>query len=457
MSILGWMTLAGVLFLLIALLSAYIKDLPVTTSLIYLVVGLAVSPLVFDFIKIDVIAERKWFEHLTEIAVIVSLFIGGLKLRLPPLDPAWYAAYALALPTMLFSIAGIALVAHYFFGISPAVAVLLGSFLAPTDPVLASTVSVEDAADKDRMRYGLSGEAGFNDGMAFPFVIFGLMWLEKGSLGDWIGGWALHRLLWAVPAGLILGFLLGKLVGHLTVWLRAKHQDKTSPNDFLALALIFLAYVGAETIYAWGFLATFAAGLGLRQTEIKIVRENPLPAHERQSDNPETDAEKEISHPPAEKIAESKSEEEELKKPAVAVGFVVSEILSFGDTLERLLEFLLVLIVGIALAVHWNWLAIPFALVFFFIIRPVFAMIFLWWTPTSLPQKFLMAWFGIRGIGSLYYLSYALNHGWNTETKTVVDLVISTVALSIVLHGLSSQPVLNYYEKMIAKKKEKND
>lgn len=456
MEFLGWMALAGVLFLLIALLSAYIRNLPITTSVIYLIVGLLVSPLVFGLIKIDVIESSKWFEYLTEIAVIISLFIGGLKLRLPPFNPAWYAAYMLALPTMLFSIAGIALFAYFVFGLTPAVAVLLGSFLAPTDPVLASTVSVEDAADKDRMRYGLSGEAGFNDGMAFPFVIFGLMWLENGTLGSWIGGWALHRLVWAVPAGLLSGFLLGKLVGHLTVFLRTKHRDHSSPNDFLALALILLAYVGAEMIYAWGFLAVFAAGIGLRQTEIKTVEKDSLPEHEK--GEKDKNLKDETPHPPAEHNVEGKKEENEIEKPAVAAGLIVSEILSFGDTAERLLEFLLVLIVGVALAIHWNWMAIPLALVFFFIIRPLFAFIFLWFTPTNLSQKLLMAWFGIRGIGSLYYLTYALNHGWNEQTKTVADLTISTVALSIVIHGLSSQPILDYYEKVISKKEqEAND
>jgi len=452
----GWMALAGILFLLIALLSAYIRNLPVTTSTIYLIVGLIISPLGFGLIEIDIIESREWFEYLTEIAVIISLFIGGLKLRLPLLNRAWYAAYALALPTMICSIAGIALVGYYFFGLHPAVAVLLGSFLAPTDPVLASTVSVEDASDKDRMHYGLSGEAGFNDGMAFPFVIFGLLWLENDSLGGWIGGWALHRLLWAVPAGLILGFFLGKLVGHLTVRLRSKHHDRISPNDFLALALILLAYVSAEMIYAWGFLAVFAAGLGLRQAEIKTVEQNPLPEHDNGEQDSGSSSQDETPHPPAEKNVRT-DDENEIEKPEVAVGVIVSEILSFGDTAERLLEFLLVLIVGIALAVHWNWQAIPLALVFFFVIRPVFAFIFLWFTPTNMSQKMLMAWFGIRGIGSLYYLAYALNHGWNEQTKTVVDLTISTVALSIIIHGLSSQPILNYYEKLITKKEEKEN
>ena len=119
---------------------------------------------------------------------------------------AWSAAFRLAAPVMIASIVGVAAFAHFVFGLDWAISILLGAVLAPTDPVLASSVSVNDAGDEDRMRYGLSGEAGFNDGAAFPFVVFALLWMENGGVGDWVGGWALHRLVWAIPAGLLFGF-----------------------------------------------------------------------------------------------------------------------------------------------------------------------------------------------------------------------------------------------------------
>jgi NhaP-type Na+/H+ or K+/H+ antiporter len=159
MSFLVWMSLVGVLLLLMALLSAYLRRLPITTSAIYLAIGLLVSPLAFDLVDINFVEWKSIFEHLTEIAVIVSLFIGGLKLRLPLRNPAWTAAYRLAAPVMLASIAGVAVFSHFVFGFEWASAFLLGAILAPTDPVLASTVSVNNAGDHDRMRYGLSGEA----------------------------------------------------------------------------------------------------------------------------------------------------------------------------------------------------------------------------------------------------------------------------------------------------------
>jgi sodium/hydrogen antiporter len=259
MSFLGWMGLAGAVLLLMALSSAYLRNLPVSTSAIYLAIGAAIGPLGAGWLRVDLRAEVPWLERLTEVAVIVALFVGGLKLRLPLRDPAWVAAYRLAGPVMLASIVGVALCAHLLLGLDPAAAILLGAVLAPTDPVLANMVSVDSAADRDRMRYGLSGEAGLNDGAAFPFVVFGLLWMEHGGPGAWVGGWALHRVMWAVPAGLLLGFALGGMVGWFAIKLRSRQQD-TAPSDFLALALIALSYVGAEAIGAWGFLATFAAG-----------------------------------------------------------------------------------------------------------------------------------------------------------------------------------------------------
>jgi NhaP-type Na+/H+ or K+/H+ antiporter len=485
MSFLHWMGLVGALLLLMALSSAYLRRLPITTSAIYLAVGLLLSPIALDLITVNFVEWRVWFEHLTEIAVIVSLFIGGLKLRLPLKNPAWTAAYRLAAPVMVACIAGVAVFAHYVFNFDWAAAFLLGALLAPTDPVLASTVSVDDASDHDRMRYGLSGEAGFNDGAAFPFVIFALLWAEHGELGGWVGGWALHRLVWAIPAGLLFGYFLGKGIGRLAIWLRSRHGESNAPNDFLALALIALAYTGAETIYAWGFLAAFAAGIGFRRAEIRSAKENPAPEHDENELNKSNDAgatdktEKSnesteaddaddskdaddaakhdsIAHPPAEEFVGKKLDEEELKHPTKAAGMMVAEIISFGDTAERLMEVMLVVLVGICLAIYWDWRAVPLALALFFVIRPLAALLFLIKTPTGKIQRLMMGWFGIRGIGSLYYLSYALNHGLNDNIAEIVGITLSVVALSILIHGVSSQPILNFYESAITAEKNKN-
>ena len=452
MDFLGWMALAGGLLLLMALSSAYLRNLPISTSAIYLALGVAIGPLGFGWLRIDLDQEVRWVERLTEVAVIVALFVGGLKLRLPLRDPAWTAARRLGGPIMLATIIGVAGCAMLLLGLDPATSLLLGAVLAPTDPVLAGTVKVNSAGDHDRMRYGLSGEAGLNDGAAFPFVIFGLLWAEQGGAGEWITGWALHRLLWAVPAGLALGFLLGRGVGRLAIWLRSRQQDTGAPSDFLALALIALSYVGAEMIGAWGFLATFAAGVGLRHAELHVSRKTPHPELARKQPRQRKGSSDEpMPHPPAEELVGASVEAEELKEPTVAAGVLVAETISFGDTAERLLEVLLVVLVGVLLSSHWDPRAVPLALLLFLVIRPLATLSLLAGTPTTMAQRWLMGWFGIRGIGSLYYLSYVMTHRTpGASGVELAGLTISVVALSILVHGTSARPLLARYERTLA-------
>ncbi|MBA3538854.1 MAG: cation:proton antiporter, partial [Deltaproteobacteria bacterium] len=432
MSFLAWMALTGVVLLLLALASAHVRHLPISTSLLYLALGFALGPAGFDVLDIDVHAAGRYIERIAEIAVIVSLFIGGLRMRLRVRDPAWRTAFILAGPVMIVSIAAIAALGHLVLDLPFALALLLGAVLAPTDPVLASAVLVNDARDCDRMRYGLSGEAGLNDGMAFPFVVLALSWDQQGGAHGWLFGWVIERIVWAVPAALVLGYLLGALVGRVAIYTRSRDRDTAAPSDFLALALIGLSYVAAETIEAWGFLAVFAAGVGLRAAEVRAVREHPHP-----------DVEAAPDHPPAETLVQAQVEPEALDQPSVAAGVLVFEALSFGDTVERLVEVALIVAVGATLATHWDPRALVVAVVLFAIIRPLVTRFALARTPTSIRQRWLMGWFGIRGIGSLYYLGYALRHGLDGgAARTLVDLTISVVALSILIHGMSAGPVL---------------
>ena len=376
----GWMALASAVLLTIALTSAYIRHMPVTTSALYLALGLAIGPAGSGLIAVDFTGEGVFFEHLTELVVIVSLFVNGLKLRLPFGDAAWRAAFRLAGPVMVVTVCGVAAFSHFLIGLPWPAALLLGAVLAPTDPVLASTVSVDDAADEDRMRYGLTGEAGFNDGAAFPFVVLALGWMKAEPTVGGIAAWALQYIVWAVPVGLAIGFFMGKGLGRVSIWLRSRHGDTEAQNDFLALALIGLAYVCAETVGAWGFMSVFAAGLGFRRAEIKVTRENPHPDVDRDGIPDHEDAN---VHPPAEDLVPGKIEEEDIKHPAVAGGVVVSEIISFSGTAERLLEVLMVVLVGVCVGVYWDWRAVWLALVLFFVLRPLAVYLCLAGTPTG--------------------------------------------------------------------------
>ncbi|HEY0715617.1 MAG TPA: cation:proton antiporter, partial [Polyangia bacterium] len=348
MTFLGWMAVAGGLLLVMALSGPLLTRLPISTAIVYLLVGVGIGPLGFGWLSFPIRSEADWLLRFTEVAVIISLFISGLKLREPLGAPVWRAAYRMAGPVMLLSIAGVAAVANLAFGLPWALALLLGAILAPTDPVLASAVRVSDASDKDRLRYALTGEAGLNDGAAFPFVILAFGWASHTGPGTWMFGWAGHRLLWAVPAALVLGLMGGVWVGRLAIALRRRQQDSAAPNDLLALSLIALSYVLAELVGAWGFLAAFAAGVGLRRAEKRVTtRHHPSLSeveHAPRRGGGAEPTETRGGHQPAETLVPVSVERANLEQPAVAAGVLVSEILSFGDTAERLLEVALLVL-----------------------------------------------------------------------------------------------------------------
>jgi NhaP-type Na+/H+ or K+/H+ antiporter len=440
MTFTAWIAVGGALLLVMALSSAWMRRLPLSTASIYLGVGILMGPWGFAVLQLDLGRPSPWLERFTEMAVVLSLFVGGLRLRLPLRDAAWRAAWRLASVVMLASILGTALIAWLLLGIPFALALLLAALLAPTDPVLAGAVTVGHSQDNDRLRYALSGEAGLNDGAAFPFVVLALMLLAADYSAPSLANWVTLKLLWAIPAGLAIGASMGWLVGSAAIALRSRHRDTAAPTDFLALALIALSYTAAVAVGAWGFLAVFAAGIGLRRAEIRTVEATPHPDTVHRGDQ---------AHPPAEMlVAPNTVTEKEMAEPAVAAGVLVAEVFSFGDTVERILEVLLVVLVGAALAAHLDWRGVLVGFALMIVVRPPATFLCLIGTPIDLVQRGLIGWFGIRGIGSIYYLAYALNHGLSpAHGHELADLAVSAVATSIVIHGLSSRPLMRWYER----------
>jgi len=441
MSFIVWVAVLGAVLLTLALTSSYLRWMPVTTSAVCLVLGIAIGPAGFGLLKLDLDDASVWMEHLTEVAVLFSLFVCGLKLRAPLKAKKWRIAFGLAGPVMVLTIAGVSLLLHFGFELPWGVSVLIGSILAPTDPVLAALVSVNDARDDDSVRFGLSGEAGLNDGIAFPFVILGLVLLLHDDNPGWLGDWALYKLLWAVPAGLLIGFWMGRGIGLVTLSLRIKNEDSTlSPNDYLALALIALAYVGAESVHAYGFLSVFAAGLGLRQAEVKSTGDAPVPAEHL--------VQPVVGHQNVDPQHAVHGDTDNLEDSQVAAGIMMGDMLAFGGLVERAMEVFLVTLLGVVLIAHWDWRALPVGAALFFVIRPLSVVAMPWGGLLEGRQRLLIGWFGIRGIGSLYYLFYALNHGLDQSVATLcANLTLSVVALSILVHGISTQPILARYER----------
>ncbi|MDY0833789.1 cation:proton antiporter [Pseudomonas sp. SED1] len=442
MTFILWMAVLGAVLLILALTSSYLRWMPVTTSAVCLLLGICIGPLGMDLLHLDIKGSARWMEHLTEVAVLFSLFVSGLKLRLPLKHRTWRIAFGMAGPVMLLTILGTCLVLHWLLDLSWGVSLLVGAILAPTDPVLAGLVQVNNAQDYDSLRFGLSGEAGLNDGTAFPFVIFALIFMQHGGFdGDWLGGWVLKNLLWAVPAGLLVGYWMGRGIGRITLKMRITNADSTlSPNDYLTLALIALAYVVAEAIGGYGFLSVFAAGLGLRQAEFKSTGNSQTPAEHL--------AQPVVGHMEVEPEHALHGDVGQLQDTQIAAGVMMGDMLAFGGLVERSMEVFLVTLLGVVLVSHWDWRALAVGALLFCVIRPLSVLSIPWGTLLNRHQRGLVGWFGIRGIGSIYYLFYAISHGLvGTSSAVAVNLTLSVIALSIVVHGLSTQPMLAWYER----------
>jgi sodium/hydrogen antiporter len=421
-----WYLLIGGLFVLVTMAGTLIRRLPMTLTILYLAAGLALGPIGLGVAGIGAIDHANLLEHLSELAVIVSLFTAGLKLRCPILDARWAVPLRLAFLSMVLTVGLVALLGTQVLGLSLGAAVLLGGVLAPTDPVLASEVQLESAADRNRLRFGITGEAGLNDGTAFPFVLLGLGLLGVHELGS--GGWRWFAVdvFWAVLGGLAIGGLLGTLAGHMVLYLRREHKEGAGHDEFLALGLIGLSYGAALMAHAYGFLAVFAAGLALRNIERRHSGEKP-PA--------------EVSE-----LAAAGQPSEVSTDPETAPAYMAEAVLVFSERAERLLEVALVLLVGFMFkAEHLGWSTILSAAVLFLVIRPVAVFAGLAGSGVGWRDQSLFAWFGIRGIGSIYYLMYAIGQGLDPRTsQQLVGITLTVIALSILVHGVSVTPLMQF-------------
>jgi NhaP-type Na+/H+ or K+/H+ antiporter len=435
----SWSIVVGGLLIVMALSGTVLSRLPLSTSMLYLLAGLAVGPWWLNLMSPDPHEHTVLLERLTEVVVLVSLFTAGLKLSPGLGDRRWLLPLRLAIISMIVTVLGVAAAAHFLLGWPWGVCILLGAILAPTDPVLASDVQVHRPGDRDRLRFALTGEGGLNDGAAFPFVMLGLGLMGLHEIGSFGWRWVLVDVLWAAIVGPAVGALLGLAVGRMVLYLRREHKEAVGLDDFLAMGLIALSYGVAQMLHAYGFLAVFAAGVALRQLEqSQTTGESSRKAAEQAQVDPDKTL--------AEAVAVD---------PQHAPAFMAQAVLGFNEQLDRIGEVAVVITIGAMLwAVQWHagvWWLVPLLLL---VIRPVSVALGLLNSTATTGQRWLIGWFGIRGVGSLYYLMYAINHGVPASfADPLIALTLSVVVTSIVLHGISVTPMMAAYEKAAARRR----
>jgi NhaP-type Na+/H+ or K+/H+ antiporter len=426
MSFAIWILIVGALLIAVALFPTVLKRLPLSASMLYLAAGAALGPAGWGLMNPDPFSHSVLLERAAEIAVLISLFAAGMKLSLPFSDKRWQLPLRLALLSMVLTVILVAVAGVFLLGLPLGAAVLLGAIIAPTDPVLASDVQVENAMDRDQLRFSLTGEGGLNDGTAFPFVMLGLGLLGLHELGSLGWRWIAVDVIWAGGAGLLIGALLGAAVGKLVVYLRIRHKEAVGLDEFLVLGLIGLSYGAAILAHAYGFLAVFAAGLALQRVRGQDDRRPRQEMH----------------------TAGTKEEQHQLAThPEHAGAYMMQAVRGFNEQLERIAEVGIVLVVGAMLAfTRFPFESAWFVALLFLLVRPASVWLGLLRSPIANDQRLLVSWFGIRGIGSIYYLMFAVNHGLPRELAAhLMSITLAAVTASIVLHGISVTPLMNAY------------
>lgn len=393
------LTGSGFLIALVAWLPLALRRLPLSLPVVCVALGAAIfslpqvrlAPLPLDYPEIT--------ERFTEFVVIIALMGAGLKIDRVFGIRRWRITWRLILVTLPLSIIAIAALGGVWLGLPWAVAVLLGAVLAPTDPVMASDVQVgpPKTGEEDEVRFALTSEAGLNDGAAFPFVHLAIALSLSAATGEpWLMEWLTYNVLWEIGAGVTGGYLIGRAFGWVTFRIPSETSLAQTGDGLIALAATFVSYGLTEIINCYGFLSVFVTALTFRH---------------------------------AHRTHDFHREMHDITEQVERLTMMVLLIFFGGALVSGLLG---PLTMSDALA----------ALVILLLIRTATGLIGLAGLKADWGEKLTIAFFGIRGVGSFYYLAYGLNHMETSEGSRLWAIVGLVVLLSILMHGLTVTPIM---------------
>ncbi|MFW5758610.1 MAG: cation:proton antiporter [Bacteroidota bacterium] len=390
----------GFVILFASIFPRFLSRHIITAPVAYLVLAILIFTILPDM-RIPHLADEPYLgKRLTEFGVIISLTGAGLKLKKPFAWLTWKYAFRLLIFTLPLTIGLITLIGWHFWGFAPATALLIGAVTAPTDPVLASEIQTTPPHldDLSSSRLALTAEAGLNDGLAFPFTNMAITMALLGTdtslwFSDWFMTDFLYKIIVGAAVGLFSGWLLAKII-----FCCPKTQNHTSAVSvgLLTLSLTLVPYGLGEIVHSYGFISVFLAACAFRYQE--NTHEYLLTLHD------------------------------------------------FSEEMESIMIVILFTLAGIYISKNFindfQWYMIPASLVILLMIRPLAGYLALVGTKLPIRKKLIISFFGIRGIGSAYYLLYAFYHVDFPQAKQALALLTMVIMLSVFIHGFTARPVM---------------
>ncbi|HEX8052034.1 MAG TPA: cation:proton antiporter [Thermoleophilaceae bacterium] len=371
-----------------------------SASVLYVAIGAAgaLALSLLDVEGLDPEGDHLVMERLSELALIAAVFSAGLTIERHVQRRSLVSLATLLVVVMPLTIAAIALFGMWAMGLSFGAALLLGAVLAPTDPVLAGDVGLSAPGGEvyGEPRLSLHTEAGFNDGLASPFVVLGLFVAELGG-SDWVGEWIGADLLYGAGVGLALGAAAGFAAAAGLTAARGAGVITGRLEGFVTIGLMLAIYGASEAVGTYGLLAVFAAGFTFRRYEF----------------------DHEMHHP--------------VHQGAHAAG--------------KALELIVLLMLGTMLTTAGlgapgveGWLLVPVLLL---LIRPALVFATAGRRFMDVRGRLFLAFFGVRGVAALFYAAVVVEAGVLEpgEQHVVVWTTIVCVVCSIVVHGVSAAPL----------------
>lgn len=396
----------GIAIMIVAWLPLWLERLPLSLPMLAVGIGYVVFLLTLN--AASPLVHPELVELTIEIALIVAVMGAGLSIDRRFAWRLWGSSWRLLAIVMPLSVLALAALGYGLLGLPLGMAVLLAGILAPTDPVLAASVQVgpPGTGEEGETRFALTSEAGLNDGMALPFVTLGLVMISHDTRpAGWFGEWLLVDVAWKIAAAAAIGFLLGWLTIRLNALLPKRFQLSSSNEGLVSVGLAFLVYSAAEEARSYGFIAIFTAAVTLRNFGRSVEY--------------------------ARRMNES------------------------ARSIERVLAFLVLALLGGAVAggvlAPIGWAEVLFALGVLIVVRPAATLIGFIGSPQPWPVRLAAGYFGIRGLGSLYYMTYAENSTRLDRSADLWGVVSLTVLFSIVLYGVTADPIMGWLDRRIGK------